>query len=87
MLPGRVGRLVHVTHAVRELDWSAVSAAVDGDPYFSAGPVAMQDDRGATRPRSTWHAVRIHHQCRPMGSPEACCERAGRLRRDGGETG
>jgi hypothetical protein len=85
MLPGRVGRLVHVTRTVREMDWSAVSASVDGDPFFSAGnvresPVAVHNARKALpRPDSAWHAVRIHHQCRPMGSPEACCERAGSL--------
>ena len=84
LLPGRIGRLVHVTRTVRELDWSAVSASVDGDPFFSAGnvqesPVAVHNARGAQRPRSAWHAVRIHHQCRPMGSPEACCERVGSL--------
>ena len=34
---------------------------------------------GARQPRSAWHPVRIHHQCRPIGSPEACCERVGSL--------
>ena len=84
LLPGRVGHLVHVTQTARELDWSAVSASVDGDPFFSAGnvwesPVAVHNARGAPQPRSAWHVVRIHHQCRPMGSPEACCERIGSL--------
>lgn len=84
LLPGRVGHLVHVTRTVRELNWSAVSASIDGDPFFSTGkvlesPVAVHNARGAQGPHSAWHAVRIHHQCRPMGSPEACCERAGSL--------
>ena len=76
LLPGAVGKLVHIEEVVTELDWSAVSASVDTDPYFSRdGPSRTRRSSGA----SAWHAVRVHHQCRLMGSPEACCERVGSM--------
>ena len=70
-----VGRLVHVQRVVADLDWSAVSAAIDCDPYFSRDGHGRHEQCGG----SAWHAVRIHNFCRPMGSPEACCERVGSL--------
>jgi hypothetical protein len=76
LLPGAVGKLVHIEEVVTELDWSAVSASVDTDPYFSRdGPSRTRRSSGA----SAWHAVRVHHQCRLMGSPEAVCERIGSI--------
>ena len=68
-----VGKLVHVEHVVAELDWSAVSASIDTDPYFSRDGHGSHPIVG----RNAWHAVRIHNFCRPMGSAEACCERIG----------
>ena len=68
-----VGRLVHVQKGIADLDWSAVSASIDCDPYFSRDG----HDRHKKCGVSAWHAVRIHNFCRPMGSPEACCERVG----------
>lgn len=89
LLPQSVGQLVHVLEARTELDWSAVSASIDGDAFFSCGKApaahamaahALRARRGAHRSAwSAWHAVRIHNHCRPMGSPEACCERVGSL--------
>ena len=80
LLPGVVGKLVHIEAVEKELDWSAVSASVDSDPYFSRGAV---DARGAgrrhRRPRNAWHAVRTHHHCRLLGVPEAACERVGSI--------
>ena len=60
----------------KELEASAVSASVDMSPYFSRdGPSPSLEQFG----RSAWHAVRVHHFCRPMGMPEACCERVGSI--------
>ena len=71
VLPGMAGKLAYVSQPKRKLDWSAVSAALDMNPTFARGrtPTASQ----------AWHAVRIHSFCRPMGSPEAICERVGSL--------
>ena len=70
LLPGSLGKIVHVAGRVEEVNYSAVSASVDSDPWFS---------RDAEPDRPKWHAVRIHARCRPMGSAEACCERVGSL--------
>ena len=75
LLPGSVGKLVYIEACVKDLDWSAVSAAIDCNPHFSRdGPRFGRTRRSRT---STWHAVRVHHQCRMLGVPEACCERTG----------
>ena len=82
LLPGVVGKLVHIEAVEKELDWSAVSASVDTDPYGSRGPPGAlgAGRRGkASRPRSAWHAVRTHHHCRLLGVPEAACERVGSI--------
>ena len=70
LLPGQVGKLVHIVRVVEEVNASAVSASLDGDPWFS-------HDAEPDFPK--WHAVRIHSRCRPMGAAEACCERVGSL--------
>jgi hypothetical protein len=67
------GKLVHVQQARRKLDWSAVSAALDMNPSFALG-------HGPHAP-CAWHAIRVHNFCRPMGSPEAICERVGSFMR------
>ena len=73
LLPGVVGKLVYIEEVVKELDWSAVSASIDSDPFFGRdGPTLP----GHEFP-SAWHAARVHHQCRLMGVPEAACERVG----------
>ena len=69
------GKLVYVESVLQELDWSSVSGSIDGDPYFSRDSFGQHSVLGG----SAWHAVRVHNMCRPMGSPEACCERAGSL--------
>ena len=71
MLPGCAGRVVRVIRVQLDLDWSSVSASIDGDPYFSREALM----RGRLRP--LWHVVNIHNHCRPMGAAEACCERTG----------
>ena len=63
---GKSGLLVHVKTALPELNWSAVSAALDSDPSFATGGV-MTGDRDRLRQLSAWHACRIHHHCRTMG--------------------
>jgi hypothetical protein len=65
-LRGSFGKLVYVENAVTELDWSAVSASIDMHPYFS-GELGSR--------HSAWWAAKAHNFARPMGSPEACCER------------
>ena len=70
-LPGVTGKLVYIREHIKELDWSAVSGSIDCDPYFSRG--------GVDGARLAWHAARLHHRCRTMGPPEACCERVGSL--------
>ncbi len=78
LLCGVVGKLVYIEQRRRELDWSAVSGSIDVDPYFSRdGPKRIRAPQ--TAPRSAWHAVRLHHRCRSMGAPEACCERVGSM--------
>ena len=74
-LPGVTGKLVHVSRELLDLDSTAVSAAVDADPYFSRDGPGQQGALGG----SAWHAVRVHHRCRPTGSPEAFGERVGSL--------
>ena len=69
------GGLVHVESIEREIDGSAVSAALDADPSFAVGGPAA----GNAQHLSAWHAARIHHHCRSMGAPEAACERVGSL--------
>lgn len=68
VLPGCVGRLVRIEKALWELDWGAVSAALDMHPYFAFGN---------GKQACAWHALRVHHHCRCFGSPEAICERVG----------
>jgi hypothetical protein len=72
VLPTMVGKLVYVRNVCKTLDWSAVSASIDMDLFFSNG-------KGSRHPGNAWHAARIHNFCRPMGSPEAVCERIGTL--------
>lgn len=76
LLPGVVGKLVHIKEAVAELDWNAVSASIDSSPFFSRdGPKRATGMRRSFT--CAWHAVRLHHQCRLLCVPEAACERVG----------
>jgi len=78
VLKGSMGKLVHVQERKYEVDVSAVSASLDGDPLFSRGPArALNRAAAGIFAGSTWHAYRVHHRCRSMGSAEACCERVG----------
>ena len=70
ILPGAFGKVVHVHRKVEEVDASAVSSSIDGDPWFT---------RDALPGRPTWHAARLHHRCRPMGSSESVCEVVGSI--------
>ena len=69
------GKCVIVQHTEKQLDASAVSASVDMSPYFSRDGPSPPEQFG----NSAWHAVRVHNFCRPMGMPEACCERVGSI--------
>ena len=74
-----LGKLVCVRSVVRSLVPSEVSASLDIFPYFA---------RGHCKPQSSaWHAARLHHRCRTMGSGEACCERIGSLMRNAWSAG
>ena len=75
-LPGSVGKLVCVQEILLELDGSAVSATIDENPFFARGTMLPST---STKAVCAWHAVRIHHHCRPMGASEACCERVGSI--------
>ena len=63
---GKSSLLVHVKTALPELNWSAVSAALDSDPSFATSGV-MTGDGDRLRQLSAWHACQIHHHCRTMG--------------------
>ena len=65
-------QVVYVEEDVRRPSWSNISAAIDGDPYFSKGQKPSQDTRF-----SAWHVVRVHNFCRVFGANEAACERVG----------
>ena len=74
--------MVYVSHEVRELDPSAVSAAIDGDPFFSSGWRPGLSRRHIKRACGqplwhAWHACRVHHACRLMSAQEAPCESVG----------
>ena len=73
LLPGAVGKLVYIEEDIKELDWSAISASIDSDPFFSRDGPRLAGHAFS----SAWHAARVHHQCRLMGVPEAACERVG----------
>ena len=76
VLPTMVGKLAYVRDVCKTLDWSAVSASIDMDPFFSTGNGSGRKLKSVS---NAWHAARIHNFCRPMGSPEAVCERIGTL--------
>lgn len=72
------GKCVYVQHADTVINASAVSASIDSSPYFSRdGPVPQSPHESVNS--SAWHAVKVHNFCRPMGMPEACCERVGSI--------
>ena len=48
-LPGMVGKLAYVRQPKRHLDWSAVSAALDLDPFFARGRAPVKTG-GAAQP-------------------------------------
>lgn len=63
-------RLVAVVRVLREVQASSVARALDMHSWFSmGGPVG----------RVVWGAVRVHHRCRLLIPPDACCESVGSL--------
>ena len=72
-------RLVYVVGPVRKPDERAISASLDANPYFSMGLSEAAHQRGVAqmRGRAAWHCCRLHHHCRVVATPEACCERVG----------
>ena len=73
-VPGLERKLLRATYAVREVDLSAVNAAIDCDEYFARGLPSTSAPR-----QSAWQAVKIRNQCRTMNALEAPCERTGSL--------
>ncbi len=63
----------YVRAAVSVLDASAVSASIDTMPFFARDGPGTSLSVG----RCAWYAVNVHNFCRPMGAPEASCERVG----------
>jgi hypothetical protein len=74
LLPGSTGKLVHIDAKIFELDWTEVSAAIDTNPYFTRDGLGRVGNL-----KSAWHVARLHHHCRLLGVPEACCERVGSI--------
>ena len=70
--PGVVGKLVHVIQEVQELDWDAVSASIDLNPYFTCGRTVSN-----RRAPCVWHAIKVHNHCRTMMAQETPCEQTG----------
>ena len=66
--PRRCAKLVMIRSVVRQFDWSAFAASLDGDRFFSLG--------GASGV-SCWRATRVHHKWRLLWVQEASCERTG----------
>ena len=64
------GQLVRVCGHRHEIDASAISAAIDTDPYFS---------RMDTYGQHCYHACDANHFCRFIHPPEAVCERWGSI--------
>ena len=77
-LPPHVGNIVHVEQCIEKLDASAVSASIDGDPWFCYGSFSKIRN-GYTH---AWHVAAIHNRCRPMATGEDCCERVGSFMKD-----
>jgi len=74
LLPSCKGKLLRVTETLREVDVSAVSAAIDSDEYFARG---LPSTGPAEPRRSAWHVVKVHNQSRTMNAVEAANERIG----------
>ena len=78
---GVEGKLVHVSGRVETFNWSAVSSALDMDRFFIDGVDSTERNdsasRCAPRRRLCWHAVQVHHHCRPMAAQEVPCEQTG----------
>ena len=85
--PGAVlslkGRLVEVCHTLRFIDVASVAAALDQHPWFAVGARAEASAESspgqAAHARSAWAAARVHHRCRLLIAPDACCEAVGSL--------
>ena len=80
------GRLVEVVRGLCAVDAERVAAAIDCEPWFSIGQEAWPDsaipkfiERVRNRRTLTWHAARLHHRCRLLFAPDACCESIGSL--------
>jgi len=79
------GRLVEVVRSLCTVDAERVAAAIDCEPWFSIGREAwpassLPDFAERVRSRGiAWHAARLHHRCRLLFAPDACCESIGSL--------
>lgn len=80
------GRLVEVVRRLCTVDAGRVAAAIDCEPWFSIGKEAwpassLPDFAEHVRRRGAmaWHAARLHHRCRLLFAPDACCESIGSL--------
>lgn len=80
------GRLVEVVRRLCTVDAERVAAAIDCEPWYSIGKEAwpassLPDFAEHVRRRGAmaWHAARLHHRCRLLFAPDACCESIGSL--------
>ena len=67
------GKLVEVERMIRSVDASAVSTSLEMVRWFAMG--------SGHNARCAWAAVRVHHRCRHLIAPDACCESLGSLMR------
>lgn len=91
--PGAVlswkGHLVEVCRTLRVIDVAAVAAALDKHAWFAVGARAESSPNRGPLPhrrgleaRSAWAAARVHHRCRLLIAPDACCEAVGSMVRN-----
>ena len=71
-----VGKLVIVSSVLVDVDFTAVSAAIDSRVEFVSGFPTPNGRRHAQQ-RYCWHAVRVLRRCRLLGAAEPCCEKVG----------
>ena len=76
---GCEGKLVHINEVTCSVDMSAVSASIDRNRFFSTGEHATNRRLRPKERESAWLACKVHNHCRPLGSPEAVCERVGTM--------
>ena len=76
--PVVAGCLVQVVRRLRSLSATSVSAALDLHSWFA---VCRSPGSTGSLSSNCWGAVRVHHRCRLLMSPDAACEGVGSIMR------